>query len=178
MDIHKDVRIADLVALFPESEAILKEYGLHCTGCAYNGLDTLAEGMHMHGYGDTEIMEMLVTLQELLLTSSHYPQTLTVTTAAAHTLQEMLRREGKIELSLLVTLDEHGGFCMEFVDLPPSGALRFGNREAPDIHVYALPLTLRKIGGSTIDVREGKFKLDLPHESCGCTKDAGNCCKN
>ena len=175
--LHADIRIADLVTLLPESTVLLEQYGLHCAGCALNGFDTLAEGMRLHGYNKEETTELLAALRSLLSAPPSHPQDLTITSAAAHALHDLLHREKKATAALLVTLDERGGFCMEFIDALPQGALHFHNREVPDVHVYATPLTLRRIGGSTIDVREGRFKLDAPDAGCTCHSENSSFCK-
>ena len=69
-------------------------------------------------------------------------------------------KEGK-KPALLVTADGRGGFCMEFQDDVPRDTRSFHHPDEPDVRVLAADLTLKRIGGATIDFREGRFKLDL-----------------
>ncbi|MEK7218306.1 MAG: hypothetical protein AAB728_02470, partial [Patescibacteria group bacterium] len=57
--------------------------------------------------------------------------------------------------------DGRGGFCMEFMDGVTDGLRTFRHAGEPDVLTAASGLTLRRIGGATIDYREGRFKLDL-----------------
>jgi hypothetical protein len=54
----------------------------------------------------------------------------------------------------------------------------FFHREVPDLILITNSETLGRIGGSTIDFRDGRFKLDVPSSAqCAC-KDGGACsCK-
>jgi hypothetical protein len=79
---------------------------------------------------------------------------------------------------LQVGTDEAGGFCMEFRKEPEEDSSVFFHREVPAMRLFATPLTLSRIGGSTIDFREGRFKLDLPEDVGGAKKECacgGNC---
>ena len=37
--------------------------------------------------------------------------------------------------------------------------------------MFASPLALQRVGGGTIDMRDGRFKLDLPEEQKPCCSD-------
>lgn len=181
--IVRTMRVSEIVALLPQSEKLLGEYGMHCVGCQYNGLDTLEEGCHMHGFSDDDVDELLVELNTLAAEVPARPQTLTITKEAAEGLKEVLKAQGHEGKVLEVDIDERGGFCMEVRDETPKDAMTFTHREVPDIRIVAVPLALARIGGATIDFRDGRFKLDLPEDNkmpggcacanggtCGCTK--------
>ena len=77
---------------------------------------------------------------------------------------------------LRVEIDFNGGFCLEFAAGPEEFDKEFCNAERPDIKVYASPLALQRIGGAVIDVRDGRFKLDLPSETkTGCCNGEKEC---
>lgn len=175
--IRKSMRVSEIVALVPESESLLAEYGLSCFSCSANAYETLEEGCASHGFSDEDINDLTADLNILLSQRPERPHTLTLTKDAAIQLKEILTGQGTLEKGLTVGLDENGGFCMESSDMPHD-AKTFQNDEVPDMRIHASVLTLKRIGGATIDFREGRFKLDLPEDaakkSCAC-KDGGEC---
>ncbi len=164
------MRVSEIVALLPNAGPLLGEYGLHCFGCPANTLETLEEGCRGHGFTDEDIHELVEDLNTLLREQPQRPQTLTITTDAARALRTVAEQEGHRGEDLLVAIDETGNFCIEF-EKEPRLSLAFSNMEEPDVRVFATPLTLGRIGGATIDFRDGRFKLDLPEDkpqhSCG-----------
>lgn len=175
--IRKSMRVSEIVALVPESEPLLAEYGLSCFSCSANAYETLEEGCASHGFADEDINDLTADLNILLSQRPERPQTLTLTKDAAAKLKAILTEQGTLAQGLTVGLDENGGFCMESGEMP-HGAKTFENDEVPDMRIHASSLTLKRIGGATIDFREGRFKLDLPEDaakkSCAC-KDGGEC---
>lgn len=175
--IRKDMRVSEIVALLPESESLLAEYGLSCFSCSANAYETLAEGCASHGFSDEDINDLTADLNILLSQRPERPQTLTVTKEAAEQLKTILTEQGTLANGLTVGLDEHGGFCMESSE-KPADAKTFMNDAVPEMKIHAAAVTLKRIGGATIDFREGRFKLDLPEDAkkkaCAC-KDGGEC---
>ncbi len=164
----------EIVALHPDAAGILATYGLHCVGCAFNQLDTLEDGMLAHGKDEDDLNNLLVDLEELLLTSPGRPHTLTVTKPAAEALLSIAETEGKADLFLKVTSDESGGFCMEFSEEKEADDLDFSHPEVKRLQIISSPDTLFRIGGSTIDYRDGRFALDLLAVKAAC--DCGGKC--
>ena len=154
------MRVADVTALVPGAERVFAEYGIHCAGCSMGGLETLEEGSFLHGFAEEEIAELVDDLNTLFMEMPERPQELTVTPAAAHAAKQVAGSEGR-DAFLLVTADGNGGFCMEFQDALPDGVRTFTNAEESGVCILADDITLRRIGGATIDFREGRFKLDL-----------------
>ncbi len=178
--IHTGLPIADILTLCPEAKDVLAEYGLHCIGCAANGLEALEDGGRAHGMEEEEIDELVSDLNDLLASAPARPSTLTVTADAARAILGVATDEGRLGEGLAVIVDGSGGFCMEFRAEPEQDEETFINAEVPEVRIFASSLTLSRIGGSTVDFRDGRFKLDLPGENktngaCGC---GGNCgCK-
>lgn len=185
--IHKDMSVAEITALLPEAGPLLSEYGLHCFNCAANMSETLEEGYMSHGFQENELDDLVNDLHTMLRERPDRPLMLTVTKPAAEALLGIGAAEGKAGHGLQVGTDETGGFCMEFSATAEEDSLVFFHREVPDMKLFATPLTLSRIGGSTIDFRDGRFKLDLPEDAqkkaCACggkgdCKCGGNCgCK-
>ncbi len=155
------MRVSDITTLIPDADKVLAEYGIHCAGCSVGGMETLEEGCRLHGFGTEEMDELIDDLNALLKELPERPCTLTMTLPAARALKEVMNKEKKMNHHLIVTVDGNGGFCMEFQEDRPQDARTFAHDDEPDIRVHATELTLKRIGGATIDFREGRFKLDL-----------------
>ncbi len=178
--ITKHLRVSDILTLCPPAKEALAEYGIHCAGCSMNMQETLAEGGMLHGFSDEEVDALVDDINDMMKSMPARPEELTITAAAARAIKEVAKRERRKEKGLAVIVDENGGFCMEFKNKPAKDEKVFKNDEVSDIKVFASVLTLRRIGGSTIDFRDGRFKLDLPQDdamnaSCGCSDGACDC---
>jgi len=65
--ITKDMNLAKVIDLYPDTAEILLDYGLHCVGCFANTFDTIEMGAKIHGMSDSEIAEMVDRLNEVVL---------------------------------------------------------------------------------------------------------------
>jgi len=168
--------VREIMTLVPAAADIMIEYGLHCFSCSVGGMETLAEGAGMHGF-DADTLEALVEdINAALGQAPKRPQSITITASAAKGIRDIASAEKKGDQILVVTLDEQGGFCLEFQEKPLQGDMEFTNPDVSDVRIFASVLTLSRIGGATIDVREGRFKLDFPEDS-GCCSEEGCDCK-
>lgn len=133
----------------------------------------------MHGFDDETIDALIEDLNDDLLSMPEKPRVLIVTQAAAEALSRIAEAEAKTAFGLAVVSDDHGGFCMEFRSEPEEGDHIFFHDKHPHVRVFASDETLWRIGGSTIDFRSDRFKLDLPGEDCGkgCACDGCDCGK-
>lgn len=176
--VDASMNVMEIIALHPGAADILAAYGLHCFQCAFNTLDSLEEGARSHGLTDTDIENIVTDLTELLQTSPALPQELTLTASGAKALLEIAKAEGKDSCLLRVGSDDAGGFCMEFAELKTSEDREFTNANVKDVSLIATPQALHRIGGSTVDYREGRFKLDVPKVAmCGCEGKGCDCKK-
>lgn len=170
--------VQEIIALSPQASDIMVEYGLHCYSCSIGGVETLEDGCKVHGMNDELIDELVDDINTAIAQQPDREWVLTITEEAADgiaTIASAENREGEV---LVVTVDFAGGFCLEFAKEPQDNAKVFTNPSRPDVRVCALPLTLQRIGGATIDMRDGRFKLDLPedaHGLCGCTDSSCGC---
>ena len=172
--LQKSMPVSDIVLLLPECESLLAEYGLHCFHCAANTIETLEEGCRGHGFTEEDIDELMTDLNDMLLEKPTRPQRIDVTLPAAQSLKEILAEETEKNRVLLVTLDERGGFCMEFRKAEDD-MLTFTHPEEPDVRIAATMLTLARIGGAKVDFRDGRFKLDMPEDAHGACACSGKC---
>ncbi|TSC97752.1 MAG: hypothetical protein Greene101449_1103 [Candidatus Peregrinibacteria bacterium Greene1014_49] len=176
--INKDMRVIDIVTLVPQAADVMAIWGLHCSGCSVGGVESLEEGCKAHGYGDEEITLLLEDIEEARHTAPARPANIIISADAAHAIKEIGTQEGKLpsdSAGLAVIVDGEGGFCMEFRDQPEEGDKIFINAAEPEVRAFASILTLGRIGGATIDFREGRFKLDLPEDSCACSPHNCSC---
>lgn len=174
--ITKDMSVRDIVALVPGGADIMAEYGLHCFSCSIGGAESLADGVAMHGWEEETLEMLLADLNDAFEAQPERPQTLSLTLEAARAIRMIAEKEEKVGWVLAVVLDEAGGFCMEF----RKGAkedVTFNHPDEPDIRIASSPLTLRRIGGSTVDFRDGRFKLDLQAECCQRSEATCHCTK-
>ena len=169
-----DWTVSDIVARYPQATEVMAEYGLHCFGCAANTLESLEEGCLGHGFSEDDISDLVEDINELIRTTPPRPQELTITEAAARAIRGVAKAEKVEGHGLSVQADREGGFYMEFRKEPELGEKTFQHPKVLDVAVYASTLTLQRIGGATIDFREGKFKLDVGEKEC-CKKDGGEC---
>ena len=166
--VAKTMTVSEITTLYPQTRDVLAEYGLHCFGCAFNALETLDEGCQGHGFSDTDIDNLVEDLNALIDQSPQRPPTLAITEAAAKAIDAIARKEGKAGQGLVVIADDHGGFCLEFKPNAASGERTFCHANVPQVRIFASTLSLSRIGGSVIDFRDGRFKLDLEPVSEGC----------
>ena len=173
--IGKHLRVADILNLLPEAEELFAQNGLHCGGCGVGGAETLEQAADMHGMDEADLADLLTDLNILLSRRPDRPETIDITEEGAKALASVLAAEGKTGHVLRVGLDEAGSFSMDIVPSAPEHDLTF---DQYGLTVSAAPLTLKAIGGSTVDFRDGRFKLDLPSSGvihqCAC-KNGGEC---
>jgi hybrid cluster-associated redox disulfide protein len=177
--IRKNMRVADILTILPEAEQVFAQYGLHCSGCSIGGMEILEDAIGMHSMKEEDLNDLLADLHVLLSRRPARPQTITVTEKAAEELAKILEAEKKTGWTLQVGLDETGGFSLDIMKEPLAEDQVFAQH---GLTVSAAPLTLAIIGGSTVDHRDGRFKLDLPEDaakkSCAC-ENGGTCaCEN
>ena len=76
---------------------------------------------------------------------------------------------------LSVQANRDGSFYMEFREKIGEGEKEFMHAEVPEIKIWASILTLQRIGGATITVKDGKFKLEVEGGRCGGKGDECGC---
>src|SRR5438105_3122624 len=64
--IDKTMRVAEILALLPDSEQLLAQHGLSCFNCSANAIENLEEGWRSHGYSDEELGDLVNDLNEML----------------------------------------------------------------------------------------------------------------
>ncbi len=171
------MRVQDILALLPHAQPLLAEYGLHCVGCAGSEFETLEEGYLSHSFAEDKLDDLVTDLNSLFERQPERPKTIEVTEAAARSLAALLESEGQSDHILVVGLDEAGGFAMDVLPDVANDHVFFGHASVPTLKLAASPVTLKRIGGATIDHRDGRFKLDLPgaaKKGCEC-KNGGEC---
>lgn len=178
--ITRAMRVQDILTLLPHAQSLLAEYGLYCVGCAGSEFETLEEGYYTHGFTEDKLDDLVTDLNALFERQPERPKTIAVTEAAALGLMKILEDEGQAGQYLVVGLDDTGGFCLEVLPDVADDHVLFGHEKVPALKLAASPVTLRRLGGATIDHREGRFKLDLPEDvakkTCACANGGGCGC--
>ena len=171
------MNVMEVIALHAGAADVLAAYGLHCFQCAFNTMDSIDAGARTHGLTDTDIENIVIDLQELLDKTPVRPHILTLTEEAAAALKMIGKQEKKKNVRLRVEADQSGSFCMEFDDTVKPDDHSFTCPSVKGVEVLANDATLWRIGGSSIDFREGRFKLDLAVEKCGCGSEKACGCR-
>ncbi len=172
------MNVMEITALHPGAAGVLAAYGLHCTNCAFNTMDSLDVGARAHGLESDDIQNILTDLRELLETAPARMPVLTLTESAAAALKNLAAQEGKPGCLLRVMSDQTGGYCMEFAETMESDDHHFAHPAVNGVALISSPETLMRIGGATVDFRDNRFKLDLPSAATPCACDGESCaCK-
>ena len=173
----KDMRVGEIIALFPNAANIMTEYGMHCSSCSIGAVETLEEGCQIHGFSEEVLDELLDDINTALVEAPQRDHVITITPSAANGVKKIADAEGIETAVLHVIVDGSGGFCLEFSEQEIEGGESFSCEEVPEVKVSASPLVLNRIGGAVIDERDGRFKLDLPDdmECCQGEKSACGC---
>lgn len=60
--IDLNTKMMDILRLHPEAQAVLAEYGLHCSGCSGAKHESLRQGAINHGLDPEEVLARLIAL--------------------------------------------------------------------------------------------------------------------
>lgn len=63
--ITKDLPIAEILELVPDAVELMLAEGLHCVGCGANTMETLEQGMELHGFSPEDITLMVTKIEKL-----------------------------------------------------------------------------------------------------------------
>ncbi len=162
------MRVRDVVALLPGAATLLAEYGLPCSGCLFGGQESLEEGCRLHGFSTEKVDDLLSDLSALFQSLPPSPSTLTITNDAARALEATMTSQGGRKNILCVGLDDDGRFCLTSLRRAPPDAMELSHGKTSSVRIVTIPLLLHRIGGATLDYREGRFTLDLPKQVEGC----------
>jgi Fe-S cluster assembly iron-binding protein IscA len=149
-------------------------------GCGGSALETLSQGARGHGFGEEEVTALLEDVNTAFDESPQMPSDVTITEPAAREFAKIAAGEGKNDQILRIVTDGNGGFCLEFETETQNADPSFANPAVPEISVRVSPLILRRVGGATIDWKNGRFALDLlddGKEGCGCAGGGACGCK-
>lgn len=175
--ISRTMIVHEIITLYPAAVDVMAAYGIHCFSCALGGIETLEEGCKIHGFEDEVIDQMIDDMNEAVAQAPAKPAFIEVTEEAAKGIAAIAKENDCEGQGLEVVVDENGGFCMEFREEKQEQDLSFSCKTVPEIEVFVSLQTLQRIGGATIDMRDGRFKLDLDDEKehCGGCGDGCAC---
>jgi Fe-S cluster assembly iron-binding protein IscA len=173
--IDASMNVLEIISLHPSLEQVLAAYGLHCFQCAFNAVDSLDAGARAHGLTDVDIENIVIDLEEAIAMITPKPQHLTLTPDAARALAAIAKERKQSAIALRIEGNAQEGFCMEFTNKAHAGDLSFQADDIEGVTLSASPAILWHIGGASVDVRDGRFTLDLPPASCACTGESCAC---
>lgn len=64
MKVNKDTTIGELLMMYPPSQEILMEIGMHCLGCPASQMESIGEAAMVHGVDADLIIEKINALME------------------------------------------------------------------------------------------------------------------
>lgn len=172
--IQRTTSVHDIMRYLPQAASLLQEYGLHCTECSLNTMETIESGCQRHGLTPKDADEILHKLNTLLRQTPQKCAALTIAKEAAQELRRIAERE-QCKAQFLVTTDTTGNFCMEPVH-KPVGMLQFSNPDVSDVSLFVSPLSLHHLGGGSVDFCNGTFALNLPPTSQKTHAECNNMC--
>jgi len=170
--VSRDWTVAEIVAQYPQTTEVLSEYGLHCFGCHVSGIESIEEGCRGHGFPEEDIDLLITDINDAIENMPKRPQTITITKEAALGIKDIATKENAAGQGLSVQANKDGSFYMEFHEKIEEGEKEFHNEEVPEVKIWASVLTLQRIGGAAITMKEGKFKLEVGD---GCCDGKGEC---
>lgn len=168
--ITANMKVADIVEQYPGAAEIMAEYGLHCYSCEIGGVESLQEGVAMHGLDDDMLNALIADLNESLLSSR--PQTITITPAAQAQLKAIVHQVDSATPYLTIGYSAESGLQLEFIAKPNKQHVQFAYPKA-GATVCVTPEALATLGGATIDYRNDVFTFD--EWSDGCCNGVGEC---
>lgn len=173
--ITADMSVSAITDLFPGAADIMAEYGLHCYSCDIGGVETLAEGLAMHGLDNDMLQALLVDLNTEYAEQSHRPNHITVTEDALDQLESIISTTTTASPYITISHSTAAGLQLEFLPEPRPGdtVQEYGTH---NIFVCLDETTIRNFGGSTVDYRNNTFVFDEWVQ--GCCNGQGECgCK-
>ncbi len=183
--IHKDMRIAAVLSKAPDKSHVLAnimtEFGIHCVGCGAAGHETLEQGVLGHSISKKELDALITQLNQALAESTPVsepgPFGLTLSSAAATKVKDIMQQHGNPDAVLRVEVLEGGcaGFKYELRVVDEASATDW-NQQMDGVNIAVDQAGLDKINGIEIDyadtLNESGFKFNNPNAShgCGCGK--------
>lgn len=194
--IHKDMPIAEILELVPDAVEIMLEKGLHCVGCSANSMESLAQGMELHGLSAEDVTIMVTKIeklrqQQLKETSTKHPepedfksQEITEGNKTYYKVAKMMINQkaydaihslanGAKGLAIRIEAGGCAGFSMKY---------DYTNKPQPDEKIYALSdqiklfindFTFNKLIDSVVDFESGLhgsgLKFHNPNSKAACS---------
>lgn len=174
--ITKNMLIGEVVTKHPETIHLLLEEGIHCVGCGAANMETLEEGLSVHGKSDKEITDIIKEMNKIVAHKNPAnPNTINITDAAAKKIKELLKNEKKEGFALRIEIVSGG--CSGFsYALDFDNSKKEGDREIKNngIKIYVDKESFELLKGCEVDfidsLHGSGFKIENPNaqSTCGC----------
>lgn len=64
--ITMDMKLDEVIKLYPKSTEIMLEYGLYCVSCPAMAFDTMEDAMKIHGLSEQDMKEMIKKINKII----------------------------------------------------------------------------------------------------------------
>ncbi|MFH1591338.1 MAG: iron-sulfur cluster assembly accessory protein [archaeon] len=183
--ITKDMTIGDILNAHPEAAKILAARGIHCVGCQFSPMETLEQGLQVHGLDDvaidTAVDDINKAIEEGEINEDvEIPKDakIDMTDAAAKKLKELIKEKGKKAFRLGIMSGGCAGFSyvMDLADEKNEGEVVI---ETNGVSLFVDGSSLALLNGAKIDfidsLQGAGFRIDNPNakSTCGCGSSFG-----
>ena len=101
--IKKDMTVSDVILKYPFAADIMESYGLTCTGCSVNTMESVELGARGHGMADDKIDTMVQDINDVIISGKSAPapepqakvEPMVVTDKAVEKMKSILKDQGK-----------------------------------------------------------------------------------
>lgn len=182
--VSKEMIVSEVIEKWPLAADIMESFGLTCTGCSVNTMESIEAGAHGHGIQDDQIDTMVKEINEAIASGKAPERTepkeveqLKVTEKAIEKMKAILKEQGKEGWGIRVLVSAGGcaGFTygMDFAEKAQEGD---DTLSLNGLNLFVNKSSASLLSGVTVDfidtLQESGFKFDNPNAkaSCGCGK--------
>jgi iron-sulfur cluster assembly protein len=178
-EVDPDMTIAQIFETFPGKMSKLAEimtsYGLHCVGCHANTMETLREGMLVHGFEKEKLGMLIKDLNKIVSSKEDVIAEVSISKKAADKVKKLLKEENKENYGLRLKVVDGGCAAWSYdLSFDEVGDVDDVVVNKHGVKVFIDKDSFKLIKGSEIDFTDGLqgsgFKINNPNvkKSCGC----------
>ncbi len=180
-----DMLIGDILYDYPEAAQIMEDFGLHCTACSVNAVESLYAGAMGHGMKEDQIDTLISKLNDLARGKKNKadPKSIFMTARAALKVKEFAKVEDKEGWLLRITTHKQEcgkepAYSMDFIKKADKKDKCF---EFEGVKIVLNPKDFECLKGSDIDYLQTKFGEGFKITNPNFKKEAccgGESCKS
>lgn len=182
--VTKDMLVGDVIGKYPAAADVMESFGLTCTGCAVNTMESIELGGKGHGMTDEQVDAMVEDVNLVVSNAKPAPakaegpkEPFKLSGKAAEKMSAILKETGKEGWGIRILVSPGGcaGFSygMDFSEKLQEGD---DSMEFSGVKVFIASGSRSLLAGVTVDyvetLQESGFKFSNPNAkaSCGCGK--------